>query len=159
MRHPIRPCLAAALLLACGHAAAAGVQLVSPVPYAQNNRVTEAIKTECELGEQLAASVKAHASVPVELVAQAPGAGRVLQLEIVDAVSMDNGFLKYTRIKGTLLEGGQKVAGFKGRRNSMGGAFGRFGGTCSILGRTVEALGQDIGLWLDAPIDGAHIGG
>jgi hypothetical protein len=40
----------------------------------------------------------------------------------------------------------------------MGGAFAGFKGSCSVLGRTVEALGEDIGGWLAAPRDGASLG-
>jgi hypothetical protein len=33
----------------------------------------------------------------------------------------------------------------------MGGAFGGFKGNCSVLGRTVRALGEDIAGWLAQP--------
>jgi len=33
----------------------------------------------------------------------------------------------------------------------MGGAFGGFKGNCSVLGRTVKALGEDIAGWLTHP--------
>ena len=87
--------------------------------------------------------------------------GRALQLEIVDAVSMGNawtGHQKYTKVSGTLYENGRRVAGFKARRNSMGGMWGGYKGSCSVLGRTVEAIGEDIGEWLEQPKDGASLG-
>ena len=31
-------------------------------------------------------------------------------------------------------------------------------GSCSVLGRTVKAIAQDIGGWLKAPRDGANLG-
>jgi hypothetical protein len=162
MHHPIRPFLAVALLLACGGAAAGtGIQLQSPVPFAEDNDISDAIKSECSIGKQLAEYVKQYSKVPVELTAQTATDGRVLQLEIVDAVSMGNAFLghqKFTKVRGTLFQDGQKVASFKGRRNSMGGAFAGFKGSCSVLGRTVEVLGEDIGAWLAAPVDGANLG-
>jgi hypothetical protein len=79
----------------------------------------------------------------------------------VDAVSMGNAFLghqKFTKVRGTLLQDGTKVASFKARRNSMGGAFAGFKGSCSVLGRTVEAMGEDIATWLTDPRDGASLG-
>ena len=162
MHRSTRPLLAAILLLAGGHAVAGtGVQMLSPVPFAEDNDIEDNIKSECRIGEQLAEFVKQYSKVPVELTSQAPSGERVLKLEIVDAVSMGNAFIghqKYTKVKGTLFENGQKVASFKGRRNSMGGAFGGFKGSCSVLGRTVEVLGEDIGTWLNAPVDGANLG-
>lgn len=163
MRHPIRPLLAAAFLVVCGSATAGstGIQLQAPVPYVADNDISDAIKTECQINQQLADYVKEYSKVPVELTAQAPTDGRVLQLEIVDAVSMGNAWMghqKFTKVRGTLLENGQKVASFKGRRNSMGGAFPGFKGSCSVLGRTVRALGEDIAAWLNEPVDGANLG-
>ena len=163
MHHPIRPLLAAALLLACGSAFAGdtGVKLQAPVPYAEDNDISNAIKAECGIGQQLAEFVKQYSKVPVELTSQPGTEGRVLQLEIVDAVSMGNAFMghqKFTKVRGTLFQDGQKVASFTGRRNSMGGAFAGFKGSCSVLGRTVEVLGKDIGGWLAAPEDGASLG-
>lgn len=64
----------------------------------------------------------------------------------------------FTKVRGTLLQDGQKVASFKARRNSMGGAFAGFKGACSVLGRTLEKLGEDIGAWLESPKDGAALG-
>lgn len=146
--------------LGTAHAQTAQVQ--RPVPYAEDNDISDAIKSECRLGEQLADFVKQYAGGGVELVDQVdPAHGRVLQLEIVDAVSMGNAWLghqKYAKVRGTLWQDGARVAGFKARRNSMGGAFAGFKGSCSVLGRTAQALGEDIAAWLKAPQDGASLG-
>jgi hypothetical protein len=40
----------------------------------------------------------------------------------------------------------------------MGGAFGGFKGSCSVLGRTVKALGKDIAQWLVQPAKGSQLG-
>jgi hypothetical protein len=162
MLSSIRIAVAVCAVLICGNAAAAQtVQLQRPVPYAEDNDISDAIKTECQIGAQLADFVKQYSSTPVEFSDAPAASGRVLKLEIVDAVSMGNAFIghqKYTKVKGTLFEDGTKVASFKGRRNSMGGAFAGFKGSCSVLGRTVEALGEDIASWLSAPKDGASLG-
>ncbi|GAB2627360.1 hypothetical protein [Novilysobacter erysipheiresistens] len=163
MRHPIGLTAAFIAVLASGTAAASGIQLQKPVPYAADNDISDAIKDECKINEQLADFVKQYSSEPVELVSGPvdTGSGRVLQLEIVDAVSMGNAWLghqKFTKVSGTLFEDGAEVASFRGRRNSMGGAFAGFKGSCSVLGRTVEVLGEDIAGWLAAPEDGATLG-
>lgn len=149
--------------LASGDVTAQAVRMQSPVPFAEDNDISDAIKTECTIGEVLAKSVKENSKVPVELSAEAPdkATGRVLQVEIVDAVSMGNAFMghqKFTKVRGTLFQDGEKVAAFKARRNSMGGAFAGFKGSCSVLNRTVSVLGEDIAGWLTAPRDGAALG-
>ncbi|MGH8085795.1 MAG: hypothetical protein ACREPV_11020 [Lysobacter sp.] len=163
MHHPIGLTAAFIVVLASGTAAANGLQLQKPVPYAADNDISDAIKDECKINEQLADFVKQYSSEPVELVGGPvdTASGRALQLEIVDAVSMGNAWMghqKFTKVKGTLFENGAEVASFKARRNSMGGAFGGFKGSCSVLGRTVEVLGEDIAGWLAAPDDGATLG-
>lgn len=158
-----KPIAFAVLLLALSGAASAQVlQVQSPVPYAADNDIADNIKSECTLDKQLAEFVKQYAG-NVELTSGPvdTSKGRALQLEIVDAVSMGNAWMghqKFTKVKGTLYENGKKVASFKGRRNSMGGAFAGYKGSCSVLGRTVDALGSDIAEWLKAPKDGANIG-
>lgn len=147
-------------LLASSTAFAEGVQMQKPVPYAADNDISDSIKTECKLGDEIADSIKEHSTVPISF-GDAAGSGRVLQLEIIDAVSMGNAWLghqKFAKVRGTLLDDGVKVASFKARRNSMGGAFGGFKGSCSVLGRTAVVLGEDIAMWLAAPKDGATLG-
>lgn len=154
---------AAAAGLSASAMAAEPLLVPRPVPYAENNDISDAIKTECRINEQLADFLREYAGAMVEL---RPGPldtsrGRVLELEIVDAVSMGNAWLghqKFTKVQGTLWEDGRKVAGFRARRNSMGGAFAGYKGSCSVLGRTVKAIARDIATWLQAPRDGAVMG-
>jgi hypothetical protein len=61
-------------------------------------------------------------------------------------------------VSGTLYENGQKIASFKARRKSMGGAFAGYKGSCSVLGRTIDTMAEDIAGWLKAPVDGAKMG-
>ena len=139
------------------------IKVQATIPFAEDNDISDNIKTECRLGKELAGFVKQYANVPVELV-DGPlqtDSGHVLQLTITDAVSVGNAWMghqKFTKIKGTLFENGKKVASFKARRNSMGGAFAGFKWSCAVLSRTVEALGEDVGGWLKNPRDGATIG-
>ncbi|GGD49137.1 hypothetical protein [Pseudoxanthomonas indica] len=162
MRKPaLLACLSLAALITTP-AFAQDIKLASNVPYTEDNEISDAIKAECSLGNKLADSIKRHDG-SVVLVDGVPdtASGRVLQLEIVDSVNMGNAFMgrqTYTKIKGSLWQDGARVAGFKARRNSMGGAFAGFKGACSVLGRTVEKLGEDVGGWLKSPKDGAALG-
>jgi hypothetical protein len=61
-------------------------------------------------------------------------------------------------VRGKLYQDGKEIGAFTGRRNSMGGAFGGFKGSCSVLGRTVKALGKDIAQWLVQPAKGSQLG-
>lgn len=159
----------AALLLAfaAAPAFAQSVQVQSSIPYAADADIANKVRDECtQLNTQLAEFTQEFGrenGVQVQLVetldTSAPG--RVLQMEIVDAVSMGNAFIghqKYSRVRGVLFENGQQIADFRGRRNSMGGAFAGYKGSCSVLGRTVKALGKDIAQWLANPQAGAQLG-
>jgi hypothetical protein len=156
-----------ASLLAVGTAVAQPVQVARVVPYAEDAEIQKKVRNECtQLGTQLAAFTqefgKAYA-VDVNLVdsLDTSAQGRVLKIEITDAVSMGNAFMghqKYSSARGTLYEDGKKVADFRARRNSMGGAFAGYKGSCSVLGRTMKALGKDIAVWLKDPEDKAELG-
>ena len=166
MKHST-PMFTLALVLACGAASAQPVHMASKTPYSDDAEISQKVRSECvKLGEQLPAYTRefgAEFGVAVELVDAIDTAapGRVLQVEIVDAVSMGNAFIghqKYARIQGVLYQDGEKIASFKARRNSMGGAFAGYKGSCSVLGRTMKALGKDLADWLKNPSDGARLG-
>ena len=136
-------------------------------PFAEDADIPKKVRAECtELQNQMAAYTEEFGrefGVEVELAddIDTQAEGRVLKMEIVEAVSAGNAFIghqKSTRIRGTLFENGEKVASFKGRRNSMGGAFAGYKGSCSVLGRTVKALGKDVASWLAKPEDDAELG-
>jgi hypothetical protein len=159
--------LAASALLFCGALSAQTVTVQQSIPYSDDAEISSKVRSECvELQTQLSDYTREFAKEGGIVVEQAEAIdtaapGRVLQLEIVEAVSMGNAFIghqKYSRVAGRLFEDGQPVASFKGRRNSMGGAFAGYKGSCSVLGRTVKALGKDIALWLANPEDGARLG-
>jgi hypothetical protein len=158
------------LLSAClvgSSAFAQSISMARSVPYSEDAEIARKVREECTLLQgQLAEFTQQfgrEGGVEVTLVdavsEQDPGS--VLLVEIVDAVSAGNAFIghqKYTRIRGELFRDGARVASFKGRRDSMGGAFGGYKGSCSVLGRTVKALGKDVALWLKNPQDGAELG-
>ena len=155
------------LLMLFGMAKAAEpVKVPQSVPFAEDAVIAGKIKNECRIGQQLGEFIGVYAkkkNIPIEPEATTDKSmpGRVLVVEISDAVSEGNPFIghhKSTSVRGALYEDGQVVAKFKGLRNSMGGFGAGFKGSCSVLGRTVKALGEDIAEWLTMPSDGAQLG-
>jgi hypothetical protein len=151
----------------CGAAQSAEpVKVPQSVPFAEDAEIAGNIKHDCNINQQLGQFIVEYAkakNVAAETVAATDKTmpGRVLVVEIRDAVSEGNPFLghhKSTSVRGTLYQDGALVAKFKGRRNSMGGFGAGFKGSCSVLGRTVKALGEDIAAWLAAPGDDALLG-
>ncbi|MCE5233283.1 MAG: hypothetical protein ABFC67_08325 [Mizugakiibacter sp.] len=160
--------LAAVLALtgAASASAADAVVVPKPVPYAEDSDIAGNIKRECDLGNTLADYIREYADKHHVEVRFAPDAkpeapGRVLAVEIRDAVSSGNAFLghhKSTSVHGKLYQDGKLIGSFKDRRDSMGGAFAGFKGSCSVLGRTVKAIGEDVGAWLAQPTMDAELG-
>jgi hypothetical protein len=170
MRSVLRVRLAIAVcaaLIALPGAAAAGesVKMLRSLAFAEGAFVRPAVKTECRLEERLPQSVQAYArkaGIEIELVDALPKTGRVLELEIADAIETGNawtGRQKGLVIQGRLLENGKLLGNFRGRRMTTGGAFGGYKGTCSFLGRCAKKLGSDVAQWLKSPSQDANIGG
>jgi hypothetical protein len=85
----------------------------------------------------------------------------VLILEIVSAVGGGGGAWsgpKSVTVKGELREDGKVIGSFTASRFSGGGAWGGFKGTCSIFGRCIKVLGEDIAAWLKKPTMNAALG-
>ena len=162
-----RCCGALLLLMVCDVVVGAEpVKIPQSVPFAEDAEIAGKIKSECSINTQLGAFIVEYARRKSVAVEQVPSTdkttpGRVLVVEIRDAVSEGNPFLghhKSTSVRGALYQDGQVVAKFKGRRNSMGGFGAGFKGSCSVLGRTVRALGEDIAGRLASPGDDAQLG-
>jgi hypothetical protein len=159
MLRKFRTAIAVAALATLGSVQAAQVTVRRSTPYGQDSYIADNIKRECKLTEQLPEFLAHYAKekgVEVTLVdrldEQDPG--RVLVLHIVAAMSQGNAFIghaKSTTVKGELYEDHQLIGDFIATRNSMGGMFAGFKGSCSVLGRTVKAIGEDIGDWLTHP--------
>ncbi len=135
-------------------------------PYGVDSVIADNIKDECEIGQELSDSIKEAAEDNglelrgVDLV-DTSESGNVLKLEITHAVSKGHpglGHRKGTSIRGELFEHGKLLASFSGARTSGGGFLGKYRSSCSVLGRTVEALGKDIVTWLKQPSDNAYLG-
>lgn len=155
---------ASALATSAVHAATVMVQ--NPVPYSEDSVVADNIRRECTIGTQLAESLQKHAAASGnEIVLGAdtpdPRGSEVLKLEIVDALSQGNAFIghhKSVSVKGKLYAGGKQVAVVMARRNTTGGFGAGFKGSCTVLNRAAEAIGNDLARWLVKPVDGARLG-
>ena len=136
----------------------------SDIGYDKAAKIDQTILSECELSTKLSYYVKIYsdeAGVGVLQVGNNKKKSNRLELVIVDAISSGNAFLghrKYSKVKGILYKHGKKVAQFTAARMSGGGMFAGFKGSCSVLGRTVDAIGEDIAGWLKQPVNGQHMG-
>ncbi|WP_017943049.1 MULTISPECIES: hypothetical protein [unclassified Thioalkalivibrio] len=142
------------------------IRVAHSVPYSDDATIANNIRQECNLEEQFSEFI-AHYGADQGIRFErrqdvGPSAGgQVLMVELTDAVSGGNAWIghrKVTEAAGTLYADGEEQASFTSRRFSGGGAFGGFKGSCSVLGRTVQAMGRDIATWSAAPADGAHLG-
>lgn len=145
--------------------AAQPVVIDGHVPYANERDIQRKVREECtQLNAQLSQYVVEYArsgNVEVRVGDASADTGRVLRMEITQAVSHGNAFLGHSKsssARGELYQDGQRIAGFIATRNSMGGAFAGYKGSCSVLGRTMRALGRDIAQWLANPVDDAELG-
>jgi hypothetical protein len=142
------------------------VVVPSEVPYSNKEAIDSAIVAECGLPKKAAELLmQALAKAGIEgktAESPKPGAGaNVLLLEIAQAQSGGNAFVghfKGVTVTGKLFQDGKQTASFVATRKSSGGAFGGFKGACAILGRCVQAIGQDTARWLKSPVDGAKLG-
>jgi hypothetical protein len=136
------------------------------VPFSNQEAINSAIVNECALPkrqQELLVEALSKAGIEHKAVAGVkPDAGaNVLQLEIAQAQSGGNAFtgkFKGLTVTGKLFQNGKQTAKFVATRQSSGGAFGGFKGSCAILGRCAQVIGQDIAKWLNSPVDGAKLG-
>lgn len=146
--------------------AADAVTIQQKIPFNEDAEIAASVKRECQLDEHLSEYVVKSGNAKgskVETAAEVSpsSAGRVLVMEITNAVSDGNAFMghhKSMSVKGKLYQDGQLTASFKARRNTMGGALAGFKGTCSVLDRANKALGEDIADWLAQPKMDAMLG-
>jgi hypothetical protein len=158
--------ICAALFALPGAAVAGGsIKLLRSIGFAEGAFVRPEVRSECKLEDRVPQWVQQYAQkhgVQIELVDALPDAGLVLELEIADAIEMGNawtGRQKGLVIQGRLLENGELVGDFRGRRMTTGGFFGGYKGTCAFFGRCAKTLGSDVAEWLRQPTKSSNIGG
>jgi len=80
-----------------------------------------------------------------------PPKGRFLQLRIEAAMSAGNAFTGHRKAVTTsahLFENGKEIGQTTLSRDSSGGAFGGYKGSCNVLRRCAITLGKDIANWV-----------
>ena len=129
--------------------------LVSPAA-SYGSAISDNIKTECAL-EQLQSEAVVKELNAAGITAQAgssdavPAKGRFLQLKIESAISGGNAFTghaKQVTTSAKLFKDGKEVAQTTKSRDSSGGMWAGYKGSCSVLRRCVTVLGKDIAAWV-----------
>ena len=156
--------LLAVLLLTCVAATPAlardKVRLPVPVPVVEGADIDPEILDHCAVAENFTQGLVRELR-KVAVPEQAPLTdmdGRVLRVEIVDALWGGNWFIEHTqtlRVRGALYQDGERVAGFNGVMQVTGG--GMTSG-CFQMNSSFRALTWHIKRWLANPVDGARIG-
>lgn len=144
------------------------VVILEAVPYSKTSGANLAVKRECIIDRQLPEFIENYASGYDIAVVRGSrktmrkhARGKVLELEFSQIYGPGGGAwsgAKSVTVKGTLKDNGKTIGSFIGTRVSGGGAFGAYKGTCSILGRCVKTLGDDIARWLQSPTMNARLG-
>jgi len=159
----------AVAIVLCGQTAVAQdgtVYVGKTAPYTDAAMIKANIVNECDLpAAQIKLLKEQAAAAGVTLVedesAVAANKGRVLQVEIFNALSQGNAFIghgKQVTLKGKLLENGKEIGNFTAVRGSMGGAFGGYKSSCAVLHRCQSTLAKDILAWLKNPAKDSRIG-
>ena len=138
------------------------IAITQSAPYLQEDIVPSKIRNECtNLGEKFSNFTKTYlekrhwkvtldSNIEANIVANKKG--KTLKLWILNAFSAGNAFTghkKSVTIKAELYNDGELVDSYTGTRNSGGGFGAGFKGSCSVLGRCVKALGNDVSKWLE----------
>jgi hypothetical protein len=161
--------LLAGVMVSLGQVATAEegtVYIGKAAPFMDAAAIKPAIVNECDLPSAQMKYLKEQAAAAGVTLVEDEGAvaakkGRVLLVEIFNAVSQGNAFIghgKQVVLKGKLLENGAEIGNFTATRGSMGGAFAGYKSSCAVLHRCQSALAKDILAWLKSPAKDSRIG-
>ena len=158
------PTIVISLALISGLAAGAGaatVSVSSSTPYASDAAVPAKVKDECAFETRLPQAIAENGDVALVEGKVSRTKGRSLELAIHGIHAPGGGVFsgpKWATVRGKLRTGGKVIGSFRAKRYSTGGAFGGFTGTCGILNRIANAMGQDIAAFIESPSMGAKLG-
>jgi hypothetical protein len=136
------------------------VLLETPVTYAAGAGVVEQVKDECHIDDMLTHRVgdalrRLNRGGDGTIDANgAPGDAEVLRLQITYVMGVGGGAWtgpKAISLSADLIDNGKVVRHTKFKRWSVGGMWGAFKGTCSILDRTGVAISKDLARWVHNP--------
>jgi len=152
--------LAAGASISSDASAADRIRLQVPVTVVDGADIDAEILDNCDVAGNFNTALIRELRKVAE-PAQAPLAdmhGRVLKVEIIDAIWGGNWFIEHTqtlRVRGALYQDGTRVSGFNGVMQGRGG--GLTSG-CFQMNSNFRALTWHIKRWLRNPVDGARIG-
>lgn len=136
--------------------AAGAVLLQTPIAYDPNAGVVQQVREECKIEDLLAKRVSSvlakrnrSGTGVVDTGANAQGAG-TLKLTITHVLGVGGGAWsgpKAITVKAELFDGPILTRQQKLNRWSVGGVWGAFKGTCTILDRVAVSLAKDLGRW------------
>lgn len=136
---------------------AAEIHIAEKIPYEDEGRIDHRITSECsEIGSRISQAIEKYAQekqLNIVRDGKTDTATAYADLKITSAMSAGNAFVGHAKgmsVYGELYQNGKLVHKTTFNRNSMGGMFGGFKGSCSVLYRTGNALGKDIANWLAA---------
>ncbi|SDI70724.1 hypothetical protein SAMN04487926_12262 [Paraburkholderia steynii] len=147
-------------LSATAAVAAPPVLLETPVTYAPDASVVEQVRNECHIEDMLTRHVgdvlrKLNKGGDGTVASQAGSSdARILRLQITHVMGVGGGAWsgpKATTVSADLLEGEKVVRHARINRWSVGGVWGGFKGTCSILDRTTVFIAKDLYRWVRDP--------
>ncbi|KVD83927.1 hypothetical protein WS63_26385 [Burkholderia stagnalis] len=140
--------------------AANPVLLETPVTYAPDASVIKQVRDECHIEDLLTHRVgdvlrRNNRKGNGLLASEADAAdATTLRLQIMNVFGVGGGAWsgpKALTVSADLLEGGKVVRHTTVKRWSIGGIWGGFKGTCSILDRTAIFISKDLGRWVRDP--------
>lgn len=155
----MKPLVTGALLMAVSAVSVAdSIYINQAIDYANKDTVANNIVEECtQLGTKLASSVETYGKKQgldiVRTNDKLEGKGSYLDIKIASAHSAGNAFIGHRKSASASVSyyvAGKKVGSKTLTRNSSGGFFGGFKGSCAVLGRTVNTIGNDIAKWVKA---------
>ncbi|CAB3742290.1 hypothetical protein LMG24238_06860 [Paraburkholderia sediminicola] len=136
------------------------VLLETPVTYAPDASVVDQIKNECHIEDMLTNHVgevlrKLNRGGDGTIASQTDaGDAKILRLQITHVLGVGGGAWsgpKATTVSADLIEDGKVIRHTKINRWSVGGVWGAFKGSCSILDRTTIVISKDLSRWVRDP--------
>ncbi|MFM0365726.1 hypothetical protein [Paraburkholderia sediminicola] len=140
--------------------AASQVLLETPVTYAPDASVVDQIKNECHIEDMLTSHVgealrKLNRTGDGTIASQTDaGNAKILRLQITHVLGVGGGAWsgpKATTVSADLIEDGKVIRHTRINRWSVGGMWGAFKGSCSILDRTTIVISKDLSRWVRDP--------
>lgn len=156
MKKSVTLCLSILLMLAWPALSYAQLYVQQVIPYHDADRIDNRITSECnQLGERFSAYITQYADRNGVNVVRTGGDlasfPNHVEIEIESAISSGNAFMGHAKgisVYAVLYRNGKVVDKTTFFRSSNGGFMGGFKSSCSVLNRTVKALGKDIAQWL-----------